>query len=50
MNVLELLGAEFEQVGPLIDVGDDIDRVDDAWVGHAVGHDRFDGNQLVGVW
>ena len=48
-ELLELLGAEFEEVGPPVEVGDDIDRVDDARVRHAVGHDGLDGYQLVWV-
>ncbi len=49
MKFLKLLGAEFEQVGPFVQVGDDVDWVDDARVGHAVGHDRLDRNQFVWV-
>jgi hypothetical protein len=44
---LEFLGAELKQVGSFVNVGDNVDRIDDARVGHAVRHDRLDGDQLV---
>jgi hypothetical protein len=46
----ELLGGELKQVGPLVDIRNDIDRIDGARVGHAVGHHWLDGDQLVGMW
>jgi hypothetical protein len=46
---LELLRGEFQEIGTLVDVGDDIDRIDDPRVGHAERHDWFDGDQFIGV-
>jgi hypothetical protein len=49
MKASNSLGGELEEIGAPVDIGDDIDRVDDPRVGHAEGHDGFDWDQFVWV-
>lgn len=46
---LEFFRGELQKIGPLVDVGEDVDRVNDARIGHAVRHDRLDGDEFVWV-